>query len=238
MTNAVDEAITVFKERKDKARANWIAHRTVDSSQIMRAQSDVVLPGLAAAAKAYVGHAFVGRSFIGADPAVKEAGAKSLRFSEKTFRPVQRKTGKKSPGTNRHQYVFPDFPPAIVKAIDDEALLHGLAEYVLEEASREDIHLLITALRAVMCYDLTKNSLWDEVLKTQPSTRLYLCDPEPDSFTINAAKAISGRVNVLVDFETEVMPGHERRVSAIIPTRFYLTTEDGVPQVMAVELHA
>ena len=34
---------------------------------------------------------------------------------------------------------FPTFPPAIVKAIDDEALLHGLAEYVLEEASREDI---------------------------------------------------------------------------------------------------
>ena len=53
----------VFKNAKTKRAQNWIAHRTVDSSQIMRAQSDVVLPGLAAAAKAYVGHAFVGRSF-------------------------------------------------------------------------------------------------------------------------------------------------------------------------------
>lgn len=238
MTKAVDEAITVFKEHKDKARANWIAHKTIDSNQIMRAQSDVVLPGLQAAAKAYVGHAFLGHSFVGAEPAVKKAGAKSLRISGKRFRPVQQKPGEKSPETNRHQYVFPDFPPAIVKAIDDEALLHGLAEYVLEEASREDIHLLIAALRATMCYDLTANSLWDEVLKAQPSTRLYMCDPEPDSFVIKADRAISGRVNVLVDFETEVMPGYERRVSAIIPTRFYLTTEDGMPQVMAVELHA
>ena len=36
---------------------------------------------------------------------------------------------------------FPTFPPAIVKAIDDEALLHGLAEYVLEEASTRRIFI-------------------------------------------------------------------------------------------------
>ncbi|MCC5978049.1 MAG: hypothetical protein JJU21_08300 [Salinarimonas sp.] len=123
-------------------------------------------------------------------------------------------------------------------AVDDEALLHGLAEYVLAKASREDIHLLIAALRATMSYDLTDNSIWDEAIKAQPSTRLYMCDPESDSFAFDTDGSISGRVNVLVDFETEVMPGHERRVSAIIPTRFYLTVEEGVPRVMAVELHA
>ncbi|MCC5978050.1 MAG: hypothetical protein JJU21_08305 [Salinarimonas sp.] len=111
MTNALDEAIMAFKKQSEEARANWVAHKTVDSSQIMRAQSDIVLPGLRATAKAYAGHAFVGRSFLAADPAAKKPGTRYLRISGKLFRPVVGKVRKNPAGTNKQGYVFPDFTP-------------------------------------------------------------------------------------------------------------------------------
>jgi hypothetical protein len=238
MTNALDEAISAIKKRHEEERGDWLRHKSLPPDQIVRAASDFVLPGLSVAGKAYVGHAVAGHAFLGADPGRTKPHSRKIHIAGKLFRPITRKSEKTASGTNRERHVFPDFPPKFVNAIEDETLLHGLAEHVLKEASPEEIRLLIAALRAVMRYDLTENALWEEAAAAQPSARLYMCDPEPESFAIEADGFVSGRVNALVDFETEIMPGYERRVTAIIPTRFYLFADKNGPRVVAVTLHA
>lgn len=238
MTNALDEAISAIKKRHEEERADWLRHTSLPPDQIVRAASDFVLPGLSGAGKVKVGRNFVGHAFLGADPARTKVPGAQIRIAGKLFRPVNRKTRKNAPGANKERHVFADFPPRFVNTIDDETLLHGLAEHVLKEAPPEDIRLLVASLRAVMRYDLTENALWEKAVAAQPSARLYMCDPEPESFAIETDDSISGRVNALVDFETEIMPGHERRVTAIIPTRFYLVADEDGPRVEAVTLHA
>lgn len=118
---------------------------------------------------------------------------------------------------------------------DISAIEKMLSEFVLIKDDRIVNMKIAKSIQQVMMYDVTKDKIWPLISKNCETMRIYSCDPDPKTFSLNE-NTVEGRGNILLSYETEVFPGSRDEMSVSLPARFRLVLENGEPRVTSVEI--
>jgi len=118
---------------------------------------------------------------------------------------------------------------------DVNVIVQSLSKIILTEKNRE-IHLAIArSIQEIMSYDITKDEIWNVILQNHKNMRLYTCDPDPTTFSFHE-NIVEGRGNILLSYETQVLPGIRDEMSVSLPARFKVKLEENEPRVISVQI--